>query len=133
MGRKRTRVDYRQLYKDYYHIEFSRDMVVHHIDFDRTNNNIDNLLLLPNHLHAKYHYVLQVMTGIDMSWSLNDKMKLDDLNTFNNYPYWLRKMAEVLEEIRPWYRMKVDFEIWPREVFASVYHTSCVITPDWMR
>ncbi len=29
--------------------------VVHHIDENRANNSIDNLLLLPNVLHGKYH------------------------------------------------------------------------------
>ena len=38
---------YREKYKRYYRIEFSKEYVVHHIDFDRENNDISNLLLLP--------------------------------------------------------------------------------------
>ena len=132
MGRKRKHADYRQIYKDYYGIEFGPDMVVHHINFDRSNNSIDNLLLLPNRLHAKYHYTLQLLTGIDMSKSLNNGLMLNDLNMLIMYPDYLRKMAEVLDEIRPWYRMKIDFEMWPGNVYAAVYNTSCVITPDLM-
>ena len=37
--------------KDY----LSPDYHVHHIDFDRTNNDVDNLYVLPNSLHVKFH------------------------------------------------------------------------------
>ena len=50
--------NYREKYKRYYNIEFDENYVVHHIDLDRTNNDISNLLLLPKGLHAKYHMIL---------------------------------------------------------------------------
>lgn len=133
MGRKRSRVDYRQKYKDYYNIDFGREMVVHHIDFNRGNNDISNLLLLPNNLHAKYHLTLQMLTGIDGSLSLNKELQLYEPGTFYHYPQWLRKMAEVIDEIAPWYRLKMDLDMLPREVFASAYRTTYVITPDSVR
>ena len=37
--------------KDY----LSPDYHVHHIDFDRTNNDVDNLYVLPKSLHIKFH------------------------------------------------------------------------------
>ena len=37
--------------KDY----LSPDYHVHHIDFDRTNNDLDNLYVLPKSLHIKFH------------------------------------------------------------------------------
>ena len=42
---------YREKYKRYYGIEFGKDFVIHHIDFDRENNDISNLVLLPRELH----------------------------------------------------------------------------------
>lgn len=47
--------DYRKKYKRHYGIDFDRTYVVHHIDEDRENNDINNLLLLPSALHSKYH------------------------------------------------------------------------------
>ena len=50
-----SRIDYRKLYKEYYNIEFSNLYEIHHIDRNRENNSIENLILLPKELHSKYH------------------------------------------------------------------------------
>ena len=128
MGRKRKHVDYRQLYKDYYGIDFDSDMVVHHIDFDRSNNSIDNLILLPNKVHAKYHYAIQMLTNIDMSKSLNRELQLKDLMCCIHNAHWLRIMADALDEAAPWIRMKYDYKMLPEDVFRSAYHTDYPIT-----
>lgn len=54
--------NYREKYKRYYDIEFGTEFVVHHIDLDRENNDISNLLLLPRELHAKYHLILNAIS-----------------------------------------------------------------------
>lgn len=51
-------MDYRKLYKEHYHIEFDNTYAVHHIDGNRDNNNISNLLLMPRDLHALWHDTL---------------------------------------------------------------------------
>lgn len=56
-------MNYRKLYKKHFCIDFSNDYVVHHMDFDRANNDISNLLLLPKELHASYHMILNVISG----------------------------------------------------------------------
>lgn len=53
--------DYRKKYKRHYGIEFGKDYDIHHLDFDRNNNDISNLLLLPAELHKRYHYYLQAL------------------------------------------------------------------------
>ena len=53
--RKVTKSNYRQYYKEYYGIEFGKDFSVHHIDMNRDNNDINNLLLLPKEIHNKFH------------------------------------------------------------------------------
>lgn len=50
--------NYRKYYKDYYGIDFDSNYVIHHIDFDRSNNDINNLILLPSKLHSRYHFLL---------------------------------------------------------------------------
>lgn len=133
MGRRKRKIDYRQLYKDYYNIEFGREMVVHHIDFDRSNNNINNLLLMPNWLHAKYHMTLSMLTGINGELSLTNELKLTSPNVPIHYCQWLRKMAEVLEELSPWIWFKIDFDRWPRELVEREYHTAMPITEESVR
>lgn len=68
--------NYRAYYKQYYGIEFGSNYVVHHIDFNRENNDIRNLLLLPKELHAKYHLVINALSFGD------DKPKADGFLDF---------------------------------------------------
>lgn len=39
--------NYRKYYKDYYGIDFGKEFDIHHIDINRENNEINNLILLP--------------------------------------------------------------------------------------
>lgn len=55
---KSKRIDYRKIYAQYYGIEVPEDVDIHHIDFDRSNNDPSNLLMLPKDLHQRYHYIL---------------------------------------------------------------------------
>lgn len=54
--------DYRLKYKRYYGIEFGSDYAVHHIDLNRQNNDISNLVLLPKKLHSKYHLIINALS-----------------------------------------------------------------------
>lgn len=107
MGRKRKHVDYRQLYKDHYGIEFGDDMVVHHIDFDRTNNNIDNLLLMPKELHAKYHWHISSLGGAGTG-NIDSDMRISG-NTYRISS--LRGLADALEGTMEWLRVKHNMDM----------------------
>lgn len=50
-------MDYRKYYKKIVG-DIPKDYEIHHIDFDRSNNYIYNLVALPKSLHRKYHQVL---------------------------------------------------------------------------
>ncbi|MGN0451460.1 MAG: HNH endonuclease [Acutalibacteraceae bacterium] len=54
--------NYRTKYKRFYDINFDKSYHIHHIDFDRTNNDITNLLLLPGELHTKYHLIINAIS-----------------------------------------------------------------------
>lgn len=54
--------NYRAIYKKYFGIDFDKNYVVHHMDFNRNNNDISNLLLLPKELHSKYHLIINALT-----------------------------------------------------------------------
>ena len=57
-------MDYRKAYKEHYCIDFGSSMVVHHIDGDRRNNDISNLLLMPRDIHFDWHRVLPLVNQI---------------------------------------------------------------------
>lgn len=67
-------MDYRKLYKEHYCIEFGNDYAVHHIDGDRSNNNISNLLLMPRDIHTKWHNVqpkIEILKSQPIQYGLN--------------------------------------------------------------
>jgi hypothetical protein len=108
VGRKRKNIDYRQLYKDYYGIDFGDDMAIHHIDFDRTNNNIDNLLMLPKKLHAKYHWNVSALGGSGTG-IINGDVRL--MGSTRCLVPKLRGLADALEEIGDWERTKYQMDM----------------------
>jgi len=48
---------------EYYNGKVEGDNIIHHIDFDKLNNNIDNLELLSNSKHNSVHYPYRVDGG----------------------------------------------------------------------
>lgn len=48
-------MNYRKLYAKHYGITIPPEYDVHHIDFNRNNNDIKNLILLPKELHQRIH------------------------------------------------------------------------------
>lgn len=95
--------DYRKKYKLYYGIEFDRDYAVHHIDGNRENNNIANLVLLPSKLHSKYHFQKQIIEGQPLPTSISG-------NGLHNQSYYfscLEAFVETLKECNKWYDYKM--------------------------
>lgn len=110
--------NYRQKYMDHYGIEIGDYFDIHHIDFDRSNNDISNLILLPRSLHQRYHQCLIEISGI------TDISKLKTINIRNGCPFEydaLLSFCEVMNEINKWKARKVraDWMIaqaeWKRE------------------
>lgn len=50
------KTNYRRFYKEYYGIDFGSDFCIHHLDFNRENNDINNLLLIPKKVHGQFHF-----------------------------------------------------------------------------
>lgn len=48
-------MDYRKFYQDTLKIKLGKEFVVHHIDENRSNNQMENLVHLPLELHSTYH------------------------------------------------------------------------------
>ena len=67
--------NYRRIYEEYYGIKIPEGFIIHHIDSNRDNNNISNLLMLPKTLHSRYHFYLTSFSidycKLDMSLMYN--------------------------------------------------------------
>ena len=98
--------DYRQYYKDHYNIDFGSEYDVHHIDFDRSNNDINNLLLLPKPLHAKYHKLYPYIQSIIDDRALKAVFDINNGTTY--YFDEMKSFCEIMIEINHWKLEKVE-------------------------
>lgn len=96
---------YRNKYRQHYGIEFGKEYVIHHIDGDRSNNDISNLLLLPLSLHSKYHeykqeFIMNSNGEIELGLTYGQAMlrRMDLL--------YLENLLSVLKEIDIWIEHK---------------------------
>lgn len=107
MGRKRKNTNYRRYYSEYYGVQFDDSYAIHHIDFDRTNNNIDNLILLPKALHSKYHWYVSALGGAGSGFIDGDMRMSIGAHKFED----LRGLADTFEEVLDWIRVKHQMEM----------------------
>lgn len=94
-------------YKKLYEKETGKEVPVgfdlHHIDEDKGNNDILNLVAIPKKLHQKYHSCTNIPRTITLS---GPKSSFQPGRGFNNY--LLRELTvfiDVVEEINLW----IDF------------------------
>lgn len=105
--------NYRLKYKRYYGIEFDKSYEIHHIDFNKQNNDIDNLLLLPKELHNKYHYYLQVLDLLNWKkgkLELNLKISQFGLLTYVSNDAII-EFVKVYNECQKWLAYKQRLEL----------------------
>lgn len=106
--RKAIKFDYRRFYKEYYGIDFGPDMAIHHIDFDRKNNRIENLLLMPRSLHAKYHFAVN---SLQASGGYFD----GDIRVCNGLcghkAEYFKQLSDALIEIEKWINLKRKLDV----------------------
>lgn len=62
--------NYKKKYEEYFEIKLNELFDVHHIDGNRENNNIENLLALPKDLHNKYHKLKSVVDSLEIQTEL---------------------------------------------------------------
>lgn len=95
--------NYRRIFKQHYGIEFGTEFDVHHIDGDRSNNEIENLMVLPSDLHTRYHSLKREIEG----QFVPTKITGNGVNNSQNCIFNLEKFLEVLRECNEWYDYKM--------------------------
>lgn len=102
--------NYRYKYKRYYGIEFSKDFDVHHIDFNRENNDISNLILLPKKLHRKYHMLGNMLFGSGDGQISKTHTQICLYNVVHTSKT-LEEFAKTMQEMKEWVVYKNDLEV----------------------
>ena len=102
MQRNKYRSNYNQKYKDHYNIDFNDNYVIHHIDENRKNNDIENLVLLPRGLHSQYHLLKRVVEN----HALNTVICGNQANEQNYYLSYYERFINVYKECNKWYDFK---------------------------
>lgn len=93
--------DYREFYKRYYNIDFvGKEFEVHHIDFDRENNDIKNLILLPKKLHERYHELLPYVQSLIDDKAVKTIIEMNNGQTL--YYDEMKEFCEIMIEINAW-------------------------------
>lgn len=105
-------MNYREKVEKKYGIKLNKKYEVHHIDLDRENNEIENLLILPAFLHNKYHTCLNEINRCKKETNVNFDAKIygNVLNKNSVQINCVKDMIEVLEECSIWYDYKMYLE-----------------------
>lgn len=100
-------MNYRKLYEKHYGIKIPPEYDIHHIDGNRGNNAIDNLVLLPKHTHATLHLICNVFgCGIDGKMLMKIAMNPHQINWYGTY---FKLFADILPDLIRWITTK-DWE-----------------------
>lgn len=106
MKDNRKQEGYRAKYKRYFGINFGKNYVIHHIDGNHSNDDIDNLVLLPSKLHSKYHF----QKAIIESQPFPTRICGNGANSQSYYLTCLEEFLETLNECNKWYDYKMFLE-----------------------
>ena len=98
--------DYNKLYAQTYGITWDADLEIHHIDRNRQNNDISNLILLPGYLHHELHIRLNEAVFMSEQGTAGDVIERMMASVFNygdsyDQRVFLR-LSYVLSECKRW-------------------------------
>ena len=98
-------MNYRRLYQKHYGIIIPASFDIHHIDRNRENNDIKNLLLLP----AKTHHILHFCGGIIEQAIISGKtpFSLKNPNELGFMVGYIRAYADIFEDLYFWSSTKM--------------------------
>lgn len=77
--------NYREIYQRSCNIVIPKGYEIHHIDFNRENNDIMNLVMLPKKLHMEYHKTLLELQSRRYEIVTKVQSIIDSGNLINDY------------------------------------------------
>ena len=70
-----TRDEHRLIVEDYLGYKLDRDIVVHHIDDDPTNNDLENLDICLLSVHARYHITEETIENLMCGGGIGNRVR----------------------------------------------------------
>ena len=102
--------NYKKLYAQTYGITWDADLEIHHIDRNRQNNDISNLILLPAYLHHELHNCLNealFMSEPGTAGDLVERMMERMFNFGKSYDQEIfLRLSYILSECKRWGLLK---------------------------
>jgi hypothetical protein len=109
---------YRGFYELHTKLKIPENFIIHHIDFNRQNNTLINLVCVPNKLHIQYHTLI-----IPERFNFNRSVVsvVDGGNAYNSFVKdMLDKFLPVLEEMNKW----ADFKYYLLGYIPNIHNLS---------
>lgn len=103
-------MDYRNIYADYFGVKIPDGFIIHHIDENRDNNEIPNLLMMPDALHRKWHSIKKECKRSQMMESLDYMFGIDNIS----FPI----AASIIEE---YIKIRWEVQDWINEKHRMAY------------
>lgn len=101
---KNMKMDYRKFYEEQTKKKVPKNFEIHHIDENRNNNSIENLVAIPFDLHQKIHL-----------WVTNDNIDLSFSNRIDieilNLSYEILKWETICNELIEWLYFR-EYLLW---------------------
>lgn len=103
--------NYRKIYEEALGIKIPEGHEIHHIDFDRNNNTIKNLISLPKELHQRYHSILKEVYKIELGIQTQIPSLLQTGRGWSvkDMGHTLIEFGEIIEEIWHWVNTKENY------------------------
>ena len=106
-------MNYRKKYEDYFNVNLPSDIVVHHIDANRENNSLDNLVAMPRELHSRYHSqkneLFSVLSHADDKY-LDLEIIISGIALNNYYLEMMKSFINTYNECWEWLAYKLYLE-----------------------
>lgn len=98
-------INYRKFYENKLKIKLDKDTEIHHIDKNRENNDIKNLVALPKQIHNLYHNTYNKLISIissgiekETNFDLNIIVFIDDLILYYKLKYIIAQFIKIKNE-----------------------------------
>ena len=100
-------MNYRKFYEEKTGIKTSKEEDIHHLDCNRENNDIYNLIKIPRKLHKQYHFYLRVVKDYSKLFdNATEEIKTEYRYEIKKYEYFIEKLKEKEKNIYEYVQMR---------------------------
>ena len=98
---------YREDYEEHYKMRLDRSWEVHHIDYNHDNNDMNNLVAIPDYLHRKLHKAHFRFELAKQNFTLSDiKIHSGKLCSHTEFMSALSDYIETVEKCTPYINLR---------------------------